>query len=174
MKKAFSAFLLLALMSFASASSIIMVQASKPIEVNGTYSPLPPPIENIVTVDGKSDNVNQDVVIRVRWLGSISGTGTLEMNSTNLNVGTPDERGVIHGVLTLTTGISILGVVKTGTLTIKLHNVIEHGNKNGGVWRIVGGTGDLEQLHGEGTLEMTVFQPPLIVIAYTGQVHYEP
>jgi len=174
LKKAVSAFLLLALMLLASASTAITVQASKPTEVSGTYSPLPPPSQNIVTSDGKSDNTNQDVVLRVNWQGSISGTGTIEMSSTNLNVGTIEERGVIHGVCTLTTGISILGDVKAGSLTLKLHNVIEHGDKNGGVWRIVGGTGDLEGLHGEGTLEMTVFQPPLIVIAYEGQIHYEP
>jgi hypothetical protein len=173
-KKAVSAFLLLALMLLASASTVITVQASKPTEVNGTYSPLPPPSQNIVSSDGKSDNTNQNIVIRVIWQGSISGTGTLEMDSTNLNVGTIDERGVIHGFLTLTTGISVLGVAKTGTLEIKLHNVIERGDKSGGVWRIVGGTDDLEGLHGEGTLELAVFQPPMIVIAYAGQVHYEP
>jgi hypothetical protein len=173
-KKTVSTFLLLALMLLASASTVIPVQASKPTEVNGTYSPLPPPSQNIVTSDGKSDNTNQDVVMRVNWQGSISGTGTIEMSSTNLNVGTIEERGVIHGVCTLTTGISILGDAKVGSLTLKLHNVIEHGDKNGGVWRIVGGTGDLEGLRGEGTLEMIVFQPPLIVIAYAGQIHYEP
>ncbi len=174
MKKLVSGFLLLVLMLLFSASTVITVQASKPTEVNGTYSPLPPPSQNIVTSDGKSDNTNQDIVIGVRWRGSISGTGILEMSSTNLNVGSLEERGVIHGELTLTTGISILGVSKTGTLTIKLHNVIERGDKSGGVWRIVGGTGDLEGLHGEGSLELTVFQPPVIVIAYAGQVHYEP
>ncbi len=174
MKKEISGFLLLVLILLASASTVIAVQASKPTEASGTYSPLPPPSQNIVTSDGKSDNTNQDVVIRVRWQGSISGTGSMEMNSTNLNVGTVEERGVIHGVVTLTTGISIFGNAKTGTLTLKVHNVIEHGDKNGGVWRIVGGTGDLEGLHGEGTLETTVFQPPLIVIAYNGQIHYEP
>jgi hypothetical protein len=173
-KKVVSAFLLLVLMLLASASTVITVQASKPTEVNGTYSPLPPPSQNIVNSDGKSDNTKQDTVIRVIWQGSISGTGILEMSSTNLNVGTLDERGVIHGELTLNTGISIFGVVKTGTLTIKLHNVIERGDKSGGVWRIVGGSGDLEGLHGEGTLELAVFQPPVIVIAYAGQVHYEP
>ena len=174
MKKAVSVFLLLVLMLLASASTVITVQASKPIEVNGTYSPLPPPSQNTVTSDGKSDNTNQDVVIRVNWQGSISGTGTLEMSSTNLNVGTLDERGIVHGELTLTTGISVLGDSKTGTLTIKLHNVIERGEKSGGVWRIVSGTGDLEGLHGEGTLELTVYRPPVIVIAYAGQIHYEP
>lgn len=174
MKKEVSGFLLLVLMLLVSASTVITVQASKPTEVSGTYSPLPPPSQNIVTNDGKSDNTNQDVVIRVRWQGSISGTGSMEMNSTNLNVGTLEERGVIHGICTLTTGISIFGNAKTGTLTLKVHNVIERGDKNGGVWRIVGGTGDLEGLHGEGTLEVTVFQPPLIVIAYDGQIHYEP
>jgi hypothetical protein len=173
-KKIVSAFLLLALMLLASASTVVTVQASKSTEVNGTYSPLPPPSQNTVSSDGKSDNTNQNVVIQVIWRGSISGTGSLEMDSTNLNVGSVDERGVIHGSLTLTTGISVLGIAKTGTLDIKLHNVIERGDKSGGVWRIVGGTGDLEGLHGEGTLELSVFQPPKMVIAYTGQVHYEP
>jgi len=172
LKKAVSTVLLLGLMLLASASTIIAVQASKPIEVKGRYSALPPPSFNVIARDGKSDNINQDIVIRTIWAGTISGTGNLEMNFTNLNVGTHEETGVGHGVVTLTTGISVFGVVKTGTLTIKLHNVVAAGDKNGGVWRIVDGTGDLEGLHGEGTLELVSY--PIIVVAYAGQAHYEP
>ncbi len=173
MKKTVGTVLLLGLMLLSSALTIIVVQASRPAEVNGKYSAIPPPSYNVIASDGKSDNTKQDTVIRTIWEGSITGIGDLEMDSTNLNDGALDERGVVHGVVTLKTGISVFGVVKTGSLTIKIHNVITAGDKSGGVWRIVGGTGELKGLHGEGTLEMFSFLPK-IVIAYTGQVHYEP
>ncbi len=173
MKKMIGAILLLGLTLFAFAPTILMVQATKPTEVSGSYIAIPPPISNVVTNDGKSDNTKQDLSITVKWQGDITGTGILNIHWINLNDGSPDEVGIGNGVLTLISGISISGVAKTGTLTIGLHNVVSMGDKNGGVWRIIDGTGQLEGLHGEGTLELVSYIPK-IVVGYTGQAHFEP
>ena len=155
------------------APTVVMVQALKPTEVSGTYSAIPPPTFNVITNDGKSDNTNQDMIIRLRWDGDISGTGVLSMNWTNLNVGDSDERGIGNGVVTLTSGLSVFGISKTGTLTIGLHNVVTLGDKSGGGWRILKGTGELQGLHGQGSLELVSYLPK-IVVGYTGEAHFEP
>ncbi len=173
MKKIIGAVLLLGIFLFAFAPTAVMVQALKPTEVGGTYTAIPPPTSNVITNDGKSDNTNQDLMIRVRWDGDISGTGALRINWTNLNVGDFDERGIGNGVVTLTSGISVFGIPKTGTLTIGLHNVVTLGDKSGGVWRILDGTGGLQGLHGEGSLELVSYLPK-VVVSYTGEAHFKP
>jgi hypothetical protein len=66
--------------------------------------------------------------------------------------------------------INVLAVfgddTKTGSLVILLSNT---NNK----WRIISGTGDLENIHGTGTF-MSIPSTPAMDFIYTGTVHFDP
>ena len=153
-------------MLVAAAPAMSVVYATKPITVNGTYFPIGPPVYGVLRVAGESDNAFMDVSIPLKWVGGIKGTCINEMRWIILHHDTPKEMTLIPGVMTFTNA-EVDG--KKGTLTIRYFNV-ETAEEFGGVWRIISGTGELANLHGEGTISVLSFP----VFAYTGQIHFDP
>jgi hypothetical protein len=146
---------------------ISAVSATKPMPVSGTFTMFPGVIsENNA---GNSDNsiwTFED--LPVIFDGGIIGTGSY------------DGRWVVHNYddpLALWVNskghYEIEATVdgKSGTL------YIEAGSNSGhpttlkpAKWRIIGGTGELANLHGQGTfIGETIF-----LYVYTGQVHFDP
>lgn len=170
MKKTTVAVVIGLLMMFASAPFILVVGATKPETVSGIYHPIGPPTESNHRSAGKSGNEFADVSIPVQWEGSIAGVGVNEMSWIFHDEGVADAVTIIHGVTTLA-GIKIWGATKMGTLTIEIKNTVVGSVSQGGQWRILGGTGELADLHGEGKLAGTSSQ---YILAYSGQIHFDP
>ncbi len=171
MRKTSAVVLLALLVVFASAPAILVVEATKPQTVNGSYNPTGAPAFSNDRPAGKSDNGFVDVSIPVMWTGGIAGMGVNEMHWIAHNEATVEEVVIIQGITTLTAGVKIWGVAEMGTLTIEIKNVVVGSVPIGGQWRIIGGTGELASLHGEGSLTGT--SNPY-VIGYSGQVHFDP
>ncbi len=162
---------LVLLMLLAAAPTILVVEATKPLPVNGTYFPIGAPTLSNSRDAGKSDNGFVDISMPIKWVGSIMGTGVEKMHWIMLREGTSEEKTIIHAVITLTS-VKIFNAAKTGTLTIDFYNVVV-GEEGTGLWRIVDGTDQLASLHGEGKLDM-ISPLPNVVVAYSGQVHFDP
>jgi len=145
------------MMLVAVAPAMSVVYATKLINVSGTFHPAGIPVMDEDPA-GKSDNVIIDVSVIMVYEGGIAGKGIEEGRWIVHNYGLPSRWDNAIGVTTL---IDAVVEGKKGDLTIK------HGY---GVWRIISGTGELANLHGEGTSEIISF--PLF--AYIGQVHFAP
>ena len=140
-----------------------MVCAKPPTTVSGTIE-----LTSYAVLEarpaGNSDNVILKVDLAEDWHGDIEASGTTVatwiIHNAPLLVN-PDAWLNIHEKLTFQT-FTVMG--KSGTVTMEL--VISKGK---GSWTILGGTGELANLHGHGklTLETTPY-------TYTGQVHFSP
>jgi hypothetical protein len=112
---------------------------------------------------GESDNVFVSLSLRGRFTGGISGSYTSESCWIRHNAGLPDVWTIVHGVDFISPA-TVMG--KTGTLDFMLNGK----SAEGGNWVIIGGTGDLANLHGQGT-----YSPAGgAVVNYEGQVHFDP
>jgi len=78
------------------------------------------------------------------FTGGIEGPYTSESRWVNHNVGAPDLRRNVHHAIDTISPATVMG--KTGTLYFMLDS-----GPSGGNWVIIGGTGDLAGLHGQGT-----------------------
>jgi hypothetical protein len=142
--------------------SMSVVYATASIPVNGTwYTTIPG--SAITEQAGKSDNYIVTISDYTQaWTGDISGTTSYDGRWIT-HVGNPtwvNSRG--HYTIEAT----VFG--KSGTLYIE--GVTNSGNPQPSTWRIVGGTDELANLHGEGTF----VGPVAGVYTYTGQVHFDP
>jgi len=141
-----------------------MVHAKPPTQVSGnivfaSIVPAGPP-----KVAGKSDNLVRMFNIVEDWSGDIEGTGTTEAKWIIHNaplIGNPDAWVKAHAIITFS-DVMVMG--KSGTLTIEL---VLSGTK--GHWTIMDGTGELANIHGEGT-GSTATEP----FTYTGLIHFDP
>ena len=116
----------------------------------------------VFTPAGKSGNTRLDVTGNaVEWTGDLEGIGFADGNFLLHNFGTPDAWSTALNIHTLEAEVD----GQTGTLTI-----ITTGSDTG-TWRILKGTGELANLHGQGTWK-TVIPPALY--NYEGQVHFDP
>lgn len=113
---------------------------------------------------GNSDNVLVNLSLRTRFTGGISGSSTSESRWVRHDVGSPDPWTNAHGVNTISPA-TVMG--KTGTLLWMLNGI----TPEGGTWVIISGTGDLANLHGQGTWSPSA-NPN--VMNYEGQVHFDP
>jgi hypothetical protein len=91
----------------------------------------------------------------------LAGTGTANGHFLVHNYGTPDGWFSARNIHTLEAEVD----GQSGTLTI-----ISAGTTQGH-WRILKGTGELANLHGQGTWE-TVTAP--VLYSYEGRVHFDP
>jgi hypothetical protein len=141
------------------------VSATKPdkfVEVGGEVLAMGPPSMEIMPA-GKSDNLIMDVLVTHMWEGGISGTGTVEVQWIMHNSDDPENTWVnVLGLITLTGEVAGL----PGTVTIKFSSV----SNTKGHWRIIGGTGELANVQGQGTLT-PISQ---MLIEYEGVVHFNP
>lgn len=138
--------------------------AKKPTTVTWISAKVPPAGSYIYNQAGKSDNwIMTTQGGGWSWVGDITGSGTY------------DGRWVIHDVVSMVNygAVNVLGTYtmdvtydgKSGTLTVRAG-----GGGGNAMWRILSGTGDLENLRGHGTLEKIVAG----VYIFTGQVHFDP
>jgi len=124
-----------------------------------------------VRLAGESDNRFVNLSLRGRFTGGISGSYTSESKWIRHDVGTPDVWTIAHGLDIMPTA-TVMG--KTGGLVILIQGSSPGGGRPvevaGYTWRIVGGTGDLEGLHGHGTAILV----SEAVVSYEGEVHFDP
>ena len=145
---------------------MLTVCAKKPdkfIEVEGTFFGTGAPSMDVI-VAGKSDNQIMYVSMPQMWTGDISGTGIVEPRWVMHNYDVPENTWVnVLAVITLTGEVA----GASGTVTIKFSSV----SSRGGNWRIIDGTGELANVHGQGTLYPTAEQ---MVFGYEGVIHFNP
>ncbi len=113
---------------------------------------------------GSSDNwVLTTQGVGMSWVGDITGSGTYEGRWVlhDFDPGPPPSAGAVNVLGIYTMDVTYDG--ESGSLT-----VLAGGGEN---WRILSGTGGLENLRGHGTLEAIV---PIFVYRFTGQVHFDP
>ena len=116
----------------------------------------------VFTPAGRSGNTRLDVTGNsVEWTGGITATGSADGNFLLHNFGTPDAWSTAINIHTIEAEVD----GQSGSLTI-----ITVGSDTGN-WRILKGTGELVNLHGQGTWE-TIAAPALY--SYEGQVHFDP
>jgi len=151
------------LLLFALVLTAAPVSAGPPAEANGDWSYVPFGIE-VVPGPGQTTFIyGEDTGT---WSGTFDGTSTEEFVIVNhANNGFNFYRGVVEF-----TG-SVDG--RFGTVTIKTNGKQDPGTVApgpglwSGHWVIVGGTGDLANLHGHGT-----FSGPSLFLDYEGQYHF--
>ncbi len=80
------------------------------------------------------------------------------------------EKGNGHVLLTIDVTL-VKNMEKTGTLILRFNDVC--GTDFAGTWVIVGGTGDLKGLHGQGTWGIGLIEGVLCQ-AFEGKVHFAP
>jgi len=122
---------------------------------------------------GDSDNVVMKVLLTAEWTGNIEGTTTYEAFMMVHNfippMGGPDVESNIHEKITFET-VTVLG--KSGSLTLEANLCSHRPADSAWHWTILGGTGELANLHGHGTWAPE--NPGDLVEYYEGQVHFAP
>jgi hypothetical protein len=161
--KMFSTIVAALTVTFLFSMSMSVVRATKPIPVEGQiilkgY--------NSVATDpaGESDNNIITLSLYGMFVGDIAGSYTSESRWVRHNVGAPDVWTNVHAVDTISPATVM---DKTGTLTFMLNGKAGEG----GNWVVIGGTGELANLHGQGT-----FAPGAnaAVVNYEGQLQFDP
>lgn len=141
-----------------------IVFATKPTQVGGvfwvtpTIPSSPPYIPEELSIRPLGESGNSILTwtdLLVTFMGSIGGTGFYNAHVLSKSDGTINS----HGVVTLTG--AWVGT-KTGDLTIKMETYN---------WRIISGTGDLENLHGSGTV---IWTSTTGLYKIDGQIHFDP
>jgi hypothetical protein len=149
-----------------------MVHAKPSTAVSGTivitgYVPLE------ILPRGKSDNLIMKVLLTAEFTGDIAGTTTYEAFMMLHNfippMGGPDVASNIHEKITFET-VTVLG--KSGSLTLEANLCSHRPADSAWHWTILGGTGELANLHGHGTWAPE--NPGDLVEYYEGQVHFDP
>jgi hypothetical protein len=128
-----------------------------PAEGSWTYDP------TLVSERWADGNLFMHGTDTAAWEGTFTGTSTEEyvgvMHSSGAGFykGTVSFEGTVEG--------------REGTLEILYVGKSPGDFANwAGTWRIIGGGGELENLHGKGTFT----NPKMFVIAYSGQIHFHP
>lgn len=145
----------------------VVMLAAQTLAVLDVYATRPTTVSGILTVNmdyvhvdnqaGESDNVFGTFVGTQYWEGAIEG---LCVHEGFMKRG---ENGWMHGTYTFESATVTVGsVTATGGLTIL--------GWQHGLWRIIEGTGDLSNLHGQGSGENIGG----VQWSYTGQLHFDP
>jgi hypothetical protein len=98
------------------------------------------------------------------FIGDIAGPFTSEARLTFHNAGLPNQWTQLHLVITISPA-AVKG--RTGTVVLMANG--EVGGE--GNWVIIGVTGGLTNLHGQGKFSSTGGFPQ---VAYEGQIHFDP
>ncbi len=166
-KNAFSLIIVTLMASVLLAMSVSGSYASTHIQVSGSIIITGATIS--ANAAGESDNRMVHISSTGMYTGDIAGSYTGEALWIVHNVSGPmplmgSSRNT-HNVATFSSA-TVMG--KTGTLTIMLV-----GNPSGESWVIIGGTDELESLHGQGTLAMTGAMMGKVA-NYEGTIHFDP
>jgi hypothetical protein len=149
----------------------LLVVAILALPMSSAYATPPTPVTFTISVVTQGDttpdpsgNSHVSIVNKSNWItactGYIIGSGTMNVREV-----------VTKGGDKTSTGLQVIdGTVdgKSGTLYIKTS--VNTRDPNPSYWRIVSGTDDLANLHGQGTF---VFIPGTGMV-FTGQVHFDP
>ena len=127
------------------------------------YPPMPTRVERDV---GKSGDVIANTVAEHKWTGDI--VGICDTDAMRHYHYSPDGSVWIN-VRAVDTFSEATVMGKTGGLTIRLNMVVDVTETYTGTWVIIGGTGELANLHGQGTVS-----GPKTAVGYSGQVHFDP
>jgi hypothetical protein len=122
-----------------------------------------------ILTKGQSGNVVMKVMLTVAFLGDISGTATYEAFWMIRNDGELVTGANMHEKIAFETA-SVLG--KSGSLTLEANMGSNRPSDAAWHWTILGGTGELANLHGHGTWAPE--NPGDVVEFYEGQVHFNP
>jgi hypothetical protein len=153
--------------------SSLLVVAILALLMSSAYATPPTPVKFTMVVDGTSGNTTTDpsgnsttsIVTKSNFkftcTGGIVGSGSF------------DVREVVRkgGLWKTSSGLYVIdGTVegKSGTLYIKTS--VNTRDPNPSYWRIVSGTDDLANLHGQGTFALVIGEG----LVWTGQVHFDP
>ncbi len=119
---------------------------------------------------GESDNRMVHISSTGMYTGNIAGiyTGEALWIVHNVSGSFMSGAGVSRNTHNVATFSSATVMGKTGTLVIMLV-----GNPAGESWVVIGGTGELEGLHGQGTLAMTGAMMGKVA-NYEGTIHFDP
>lgn len=138
---------------------VLTVQAKPATPVSGTIE-LVGAIPLSQTPKGGSDNQVWIMDLTEDWEGGITGISTTEAVWMMHRISS-DLYITVHEKLTFE-NVMVLG--KSGGLILEVNIEAPKGH-----WTIIGGTGELTNLRGHGTL--TLATAPY---SYTGQVHFDP
>jgi hypothetical protein len=152
--------------------SISVTYATKPIPVSGSFFTTAGTGSTTAEQAGKSDNGIVTISdVTVTWTGGIAGTGLFNARWVAHNVGLPlgDEWFNTRGHYAIDATVDD----KSGTLYIEACS--NSGNPQAlRTWRIVGGTDELANIHGQGTFVPDLSTPSLNDYLYSGDVHFDP
>ncbi len=144
------------------ASTFSFAYATKPTSITGTWT-----FSDTNTIDQKfvSDGSTEfrTVTDNIILSGGITGTGTSQRSLTIHDIG-PNFWVTSQSLFTVKAVVD----GKEGTLYIKA--VGNSHSSPDGEWRIISGTDDLANLHGQGTFSH--ISP--IAFNYAGQIHFDP
>ena len=144
------------------------VYATKPMPVSGTFMVFPDG-DLIIRQAGNSHNTIWILSgTTVMWTGDIEGIASYESRWVAHSHDDPEKFGI--NTRTLYT-IEATVDEKCGTLYIE---AIALGPSGPHKWVIIGGTGELANLHGQGTFRDDTTTPYPFDYLYSGQVHFDP
>jgi hypothetical protein len=118
---------------------------------------------------GQSGNVVMKGMLTVMFVGDIAGTTNYEAFWMIRYDGELATGANMHEKITFETA-TVLG--KSGSLTIEANMGSNRPSDAAWHWTILGGTGELANLHGHGTWAPE--NPGDVVEFYEGQVHFDP
>jgi hypothetical protein len=157
---------------FILAFPILTVFATKPTPINTVLQMMGSPVYEEQTFAGNNEIVRGTAPFMWGWtptgmVGNIQGFAICEFI---WNLHQDGYTGIsVHEIASAL--VIVDGVPLTGSLTILI--TISKGEH--GTWRIIKGTGELDNLHGRGvweSIDQTTFNP--YDYAYTGNVHLDP
>jgi hypothetical protein len=138
-----------------------MAYADQPTSVSGTRAAVGPVRNRVVQEVGANTIVTSEIT--QVWTGDISGTAEVQRRQINH----PNGEFTTHTFATCTCTVD--GV--TGILYVNTQGNSDPNERLfSGTWIIVGGEGDLEGLHGQGSIYQ-IFPAPSV---YEGAMHFEP
>jgi hypothetical protein len=144
---------------------VSLVSATKPMPVSFSITIIPSGPPSAIKMAGKSDNGITTPESNIILTGGISGTGTYSGRWVIHNSGDPEN------VFVTSKGrYEIEATVDDNSGTLIIEACARSGGDKPALWRIVGSTGDLAGLHGQGTFTAVDF----FNYNYVGQVHFDP
>lgn len=172
-KIAFAFVLLLALAALTL--TITPVRASTPIHVSGTFST----VATRLSIDKiAGDNIFSTYSGVSTWTGGIScptGNGHGTQNRIAHFAGDPNSipaPALLYINLKVDSTLTAATIDgQTGGLTLRLNGISYPDGSSEGTWHIVDGTGDLANIHGEGTWGKAAGPSQTL---YSGIVHFDP
>jgi hypothetical protein len=149
--------------------SMSVAYATKPMPVSGTFGQTAAG-SSTAWQAGESDNhIVTFSGVTIAWTGDISGTASYDGRWVIHNYGDPMNAWV-NSIGLYTIEATVDG--KSGTLYIE--GLGNSGNPQPSTWRIIRGTDELANLHGQGTFEPNLATPNPFDYLYSGNVHFDP